>query len=55
MIRLRTFEEIEQMLAGLEVVEPGLVFGPQWRTDRADEVDAHPERIGFLAAAGRKA
>lgn len=31
--RFRTLEEIERYLAGLEIIEPGVVYLPAWRPD----------------------
>ena len=53
-IRLRSRPELLDQLAGLTVVEPGLVHLPLWRPDSPLDVDDHPERFGALAAIGRK-
>jgi hypothetical protein len=47
--RFRTFAEIRELLAGLELVEPGVVLVPDWRPDTPD-VPHHP--VLKLAAAG---
>ncbi|GAA2777698.1 SAM-dependent methyltransferase [Saccharopolyspora taberi] len=46
----RSREELEGLLAGCELVEPGLVYAPEWRPDIPSE---HPERSGFYAAVAR--
>ena len=53
-IALRTRAEITAYFAGLTLVDPGLVFIPQWRPDPDDPVDDHPERVGAYAGVGRK-
>jgi hypothetical protein len=47
--RFRTFGEIRELFAGLELVEPGVVLVPDWRPDTPD-VPHHP--VLKLAAAG---
>jgi SAM-dependent methyltransferase len=47
--------EIQQLLAPLELVEPGLVYVPLWRPEGPDDVLLEaPERSSILAAVGRK-
>ncbi|MQA06998.1 MAG: hypothetical protein GEU98_00365 [Pseudonocardiaceae bacterium] len=49
---LRTRDEVAAMLTGFELVDPGLVFVPQWRpADPRDAEDA--ERCSFYGAVGR--
>jgi len=49
----RPYAEIVRYFDGLTLVEPGLVFIPQWRPD-PDEPDGRPERIAAYAGIGRK-
>lgn len=50
---LRTKAEIASMLEGFELVEPGLVFVPEWQPYSADDaVDAW--RCSFYGAVGRR-
>jgi O-methyltransferase involved in polyketide biosynthesis len=52
-VRLRSRERIERLFGGLELVEPGLVFTPQWRPDGPDDqFPGRPERSGTLAGIG---
>jgi hypothetical protein len=51
---LRTRAEIMRFFTGLDLVEPGLVWTPQWRPDRPEDVDDHPERLVTYAGVGRK-
>jgi hypothetical protein len=48
----RTHAEISGLLAGFDLVEPGVVPLPLWRPDGISEDD--PEQAGLLAAVGRK-
>jgi hypothetical protein len=50
----RTRAEILDLMAGTELVEPGIVWTPQWRPDSPDDVDDHPERSLVWAAVARK-
>lgn len=46
--------EILELMAGTELVEPGLVWTPQWRPDSSDDVGPDADRSVVLAAVGRK-
>jgi SAM-dependent methyltransferase len=50
----RTKSEIERFFSGLEFVEPGLVWTPEWRPDSPEDVGEHPESSIALAGVGRK-
>jgi SAM-dependent methyltransferase len=50
----RTREEVLAFFDGLDLVEPGLVWTPQWRPDSPDEVGDHPESSLVMAAVARK-
>ncbi|MGW3039585.1 SAM-dependent methyltransferase [Kitasatospora sp. NPDC001159] len=51
-LTMRTHEQVEEMFAGFELVEPGVVHLPQWRPDQPDAVGEHPERIAGVAGVG---
>jgi hypothetical protein len=51
-VRLRSREDLTGLLAGLELVEPGLVTVPEWRPDEGDPVPA--ELIPLYAVVARK-
>lgn len=53
-ISLRGAGEITAYFSGFDLVDPGLVFIPQWRPDPQDPVDEHPERVGAYAGVARK-
>lgn len=50
----RSPADIERFFTGLELVEPGLVWTPQWRPDAPEDVGAHPEAALVFAGVGRK-
>jgi SAM-dependent methyltransferase len=45
----------ERLFTGWDVVEPGVVWIPQWHPDSPDNVGEHPERSMVYAGVGRKA
>jgi hypothetical protein len=49
----RPHAEVLRYFAGTTLVDPGLVFIPQWRPDPGEEIE-HPERISAYAGVGRK-
>ncbi|MDQ3402298.1 MAG: SAM-dependent methyltransferase [Actinomycetota bacterium] len=49
----RTRDEIMRMLDGLDLVEPGLVYTPHWRPERAEDTEA-AARSNLYAAVARK-
>jgi len=51
---IRSRDEIAALFDGFELVDPGLVFLPQWRPDPGTPPEEHPERFPGLAAVGRK-
>lgn len=55
-ITLRPYPQVADLLAGFTVLEPGVVFTPQWRPEPHRAHDAftdHPELAGFYAAVAR--
>jgi hypothetical protein len=51
---LRDQAGIERFFAGLELVEPGLVWMSQWRGGEQADAGPHPQRSAGLAGAARK-
>jgi hypothetical protein len=51
--RARTGAEIARFFDGFTLIDPGLVWLPQWRPDRPEDVPDHPEEFWFLAGVGR--
>jgi len=52
--RPRSRSDVERLFAGYDLVEPGLVWTPQWRPEHPDEVGDHPERSATYVGVGRK-
>lgn len=50
----RSPEEVARFFTGLELVEPGLVWTPQWHPEHPDDVGAHPEASLVYAGVARK-
>jgi SAM-dependent methyltransferase len=50
----RSRDSINRLFAGLDLVEPGLVWSPLWRPEHPDEVGDHPERAAAYVGVGRK-
>ncbi len=54
-IIFRSHAHIESFLGGFEIVEPGVVYVPQWRPQGPNMLGlAQPERTAFFAGVGRK-
>jgi hypothetical protein len=51
----RTRDQVRALLAGLEPVEPGLVWAPQWRPDPGTGLTDDPGRSHVYVAVARKA
>ena len=49
---LRSRQQVTAFFDGYDLVEPGLVWLSQWRPDRSDEAEGHPERLGIVAGVG---
>ncbi|MGH3760463.1 SAM-dependent methyltransferase [Actinophytocola sp.] len=50
----RRFEDVERFFTGLELIEPGLVWTPQWRPESPEDVGDHPESAVIVAGVARK-
>jgi S-adenosyl methyltransferase len=51
---VRDHDEVLALVRGLELVEPGMVWTPQWRPEPGAEIPAHPERFFYYALVARK-
>jgi hypothetical protein len=51
---VRNREEVRALLAGLDLVEPGLVWVPEWRPDPGTEPPDNPAEAYLYAAVARK-
>jgi SAM-dependent methyltransferase len=52
--RTRSRDEIMSFFGHFELVDPGLVYLPEWRPESPDQVPADPGRLWFLAGVARK-
>ncbi|PZS37857.1 MAG: hypothetical protein DLM62_16920 [Pseudonocardiales bacterium] len=53
-LTMRSIPELEALLAGFDLVPPGIVFVPLWRPDSPADVDDRPERFSMYAVVGRR-
>jgi hypothetical protein len=53
-LTLRSRAEITGFFDGFHLIDPGVVYLPQWRPDTSTDVDAHPERFNDFCAVARK-
>ncbi len=51
---MRNRAEVTRFFDGYDLVEPGVVYLPQWRPDPGDPAVDQPERMTGLAGVGRK-
>lgn len=51
---LRDRTQVAALFDGFELVEPGIVFTPEWRSEAQEDVGDNPERSVALAGVGRK-
>ncbi|MER5394900.1 SAM-dependent methyltransferase, partial [Saccharopolyspora sp. NPDC002686] len=54
-VTLRTRDEVAEMIDDFEIVEPGVVYVPNWRPDTPEDAWENPERSIVYGAVGRKA
>ena len=52
-LRPRTRDELAEVLADVELVEPGIEFLPAWRPDHPDDVGSDVQWPGAYGAVGR--
>ncbi|HEY0738533.1 MAG TPA: SAM-dependent methyltransferase, partial [Herpetosiphonaceae bacterium] len=54
-VKFRSAEEIRRLFKGLEIVEPGIVYGPLWRPEAATDLFLdEPSRSLVIGGIGRK-
>lgn len=53
-VTYRTRDRVQDLFAGWDLVEPGVVWLPQWRPDWPDDVGPDPAATVVAAAVGRK-
>jgi hypothetical protein len=50
----RSRNDVQDLLGGLDLVSPGVVWAPSWRPEQADEAQDEPEQSLLYAALARK-
>jgi hypothetical protein len=53
-LRVRTRDEIAALFDGFTLVEPGLVWIPEWRPGSPDDVPENPEQFWALVGVARR-
>ena len=53
-LRVRTRDEIAALFDGFTLVEPGLVWIPEWRPDSPADVPENPEQFWALVGVARR-
>ena len=51
---VRGHDQVLALVRGLDLVEPGMVWTPQWRPEPEAEIPAHPEKSFYYALLARK-
>jgi SAM-dependent methyltransferase len=51
---LRTRDQIADLFDGFQLVDPGLVWLPEWRPEAAKDVPEHPEQYWALVGVGQR-
>jgi SAM-dependent methyltransferase len=52
--RVRSRAEIAKLVEGLEIIEPGLAWPPEWRPDRGAEIPANAAESYYCVVVARK-
>ncbi|MFC7343687.1 SAM-dependent methyltransferase [Saccharopolyspora griseoalba] len=53
-VTLRTRDEVAELVSDFELVEPGVVYVPEWRPDDPEDVTDNPEESIVYGLVGRK-
>lgn len=53
-VKLRDQNQLRELLAGFEILDPGIVFTPEWRPISQEDIGDFPERSVCYAAVGQK-
>lgn len=51
-LTMRTKEQITSLFEGFELIEPGVVYLPEWHPENPQAVGEHPERMTGMAGVG---
>ena len=53
-VHMRSHAEILRFFDGFELLDPGLVYIPQWRPDSPSDVPEDPSKFWVLVGVGQK-
>ena len=53
-LAMRDRARVRALFAGFELLEPGVVWAPQWHPDQPEDVGTQPERSGSYVGVGRR-
>jgi SAM-dependent methyltransferase len=53
-LTLRGRSEVTKLFDGFDLVDPGVVWAPEWRPDSPEDLGEAPERAGIHVGVGRK-
>jgi SAM-dependent methyltransferase len=53
-LAMRDRGQVAALFGGFTLIEPGVVWAPEWHPDQPDDVGERPERSGSYVAVGRK-
>ncbi|ASO18827.1 SAM-dependent methyltransferase [Actinoalloteichus hoggarensis] len=53
-VTMRKRPEVESLFSGLDLVEPGVVWAPEWQPEAPESVGPAPENSGIYAGVGLK-
>ena len=51
---VRSRNEIRQLVAGMDIIEPGLAWPPEWRPDPGKEIPANAAESYYYVVVARK-
>jgi S-adenosyl methyltransferase len=51
---VRSRDGVARLVAGMEIIEPGLVWPPEWRPDPGDEIPANAAESYYCVVVARK-
>ena len=53
-IQMRSRADVLRLFDGFDLVDPGLVYIPQWRPDSPEDVPEDPSKFWVLVGVGRR-
>jgi len=51
---VRTRAQVRELVAGMEIIEPGLTWPPQWRPDPGEEIPPNASESYYCLLRGRR-